>query len=304
MSNLTTTQSQVSNLQEGFIKHTPIFGSSNVEFASGGGSTMGGSTMMATSVTTQPLEPIIHEGETLVYQDEPVIYRDKPIVHEKTIITERPIIHEKQIVYCEQPIIVEKPELHERTLYRRDAPVITRDQPVYVKEDMRTSLDNPDLYGAPIIQKETEYRREATVYTREQPELYEKQIITERPIIHEKDIIHVEKPMIVEKDEFREKPIKVTNQPILEQRNPIMFSEVSTNMGDIGENPIVHSETEVLRSAPIFQKERPEIFETKVIHEKPIIHEQPIIYTEQLLGGKSSSHEFQVSLEQEVAQCK
>jgi hypothetical protein len=284
-----------SNLSEGFIKHTPIFATGQVEgFSSGGGSTMA-STMVSSTVTNMPLEPIVHQQETLVYQEEPIIYREKPVVHEKTIITEKPIIHEKQIVYCEQPIIVEKPELHERTLYQRDAPIVTRDQPRYVKEDLRTSFENADLYGAPIIQKETEFRREAPVYTREQPELFEKQIITERPIIHEKDIIHVEKPVIVEKDEFREKPIQMTNAPILEQRNPILFSEVSNNMGDIGENPIVHSETEVLRTAPIVQKERPEIYETKVIHEKPIIHEQPVIFTEQtVIQEKPEIHEKKI----------
>jgi hypothetical protein len=288
-------QSQMTSLNEGFIKHTPIFASGQVEgFSSGGGSTMA-STIVTTPVMTQNLEPIVHQQETLVYQEEPLIYREKPVVHEKTIITEKPIIHEKQIVYCEQPIIVEKPELHERTLYQRDAPILTRDQPRYVKEDMRSTFENAELYGAPIIQKETEYRREAPVYTREQPELFEKQVITERPIIHEKDIIHVEKPVIVEKDEFREKPISMFNKPILEQRNPILFSEVSNEMVDIGENPIVHSETEVLRTTPIVQRERPEIYETKVIHEKPIIHEQPVIFTEQtVIQEKPEIHEKKI----------
>lgn len=290
--NQTLTQPQMANFSEGFVKHTPIFGQSQMEsFSTGGGSTMASSTVGST-VRTQGLEPIYHQQETLVYQDEPIVYREKPVIHEKTIITERPLIHEKQIVYCEQPIIIEKPELHERTLYQRENPTVTRDQPQYVREDMRTSFDNPDLYGNPIIQRETEYRKEAPIYTREQPELYEKQIIQERPIIREKDIIHVEKPVIVEKDEFREKPIQLRNKTIVEQRNPLLFSEVGGNMADVSENPIVHSETEVLRSNPVYQRERPEIYETKVIHEKPIIHEQPVIFTEQnVIQEKPEFHE-------------
>jgi len=161
---------------------------------------------------------------------------------------------------------------------------------------MRTSFENSELYGAPIIQKETEYRREAPIYTREQPELYERQTITEKPIIRERDIIHVEKPEFVEKAEFRERPIQLTTTPILQQSNPVLFSEVSKgDMGDMDENPIVHSETNVVRESPIYQKERPEIYETRVIHEKPIIHEQPIIFSEQnVIQEKPEFHEKKI----------
>jgi len=275
-----TTVPQVSQgLSEGYIQHKPIFGQTMVQQQM---STEPSVDLTHTSINLSGgLEPIVHKMETIYQQEQPIIQHERPIVHEKTIYTEKPIITEKKIIYCEQPIIIEKPEMHERIIHQTQATSYIREEPIITRMEPSSMLENPNLYGAPIIEAETQYRKENPTYLIEQPELYQQKLITEKPIIHEKDIIHLEKPVIVERPEIHEKPIFQKLNMVCEHSEPVFTSEVSHQRVELTETPIIHSETTVHCDAPIFQKERAEIYETSVIHEKPIIIEKPIIYSEQ-----------------------
>jgi len=163
------------------------------------------------------------------------------------------------------------------------------------KADRSTVFNQPELYGTPIVNRETEYRNEAPVYNREQAEVYESKIVTERPIVRQKDIYHIEKPIYIEKPEFVEKQIYQTGETITETFNPVFSSEETREAVEIRGQPRVHSDTRVMKQAPIIEFERPEVYEKEIIHEQAIIHDQPIINLEkQIIQERPEVHERRI----------
>jgi len=261
--NLTPTNLNQSNL---------LVGSGNLNTSNLSTNVIGGSAMGTT------LEPIIH-AET-IHTTLPAEYiRETPLVYEKRIITEKPIITERTEIYTEQPILIEKHELREQHLRQQGTPQVIVDNPTLVKGSVLT--ERPNLTGPAIVKSETEYRHEAPEFRRETTELFEKQIITEQPVIHEKDIIHREIPVIHERPEIHQQEYRYAEKPIIESEQTKFLSRVSNEMPDVPEDVHIHHEQVHQLHQPIFTKERPEVFEKKIVQEKAIIHEQPIVYAEQ-----------------------
>jgi len=246
-------------------------------------------------ITTE--SPIIH-SETITVREEPVYIQEKPQVFEKEIIREKSIIHQKDIVECTQPIVVEKPELHENVIHEVKNAVVLQDKPISRSETFNVN-ERPLLGPDAIYQKQTEYQQEAGVFIRERPELYKKDIITEKPIIHEKDIIHIDKPIIVEKPEIVTKEYNLVEAPVYQTEQPLIHQEqrvVSNTEPILEDEPLVHlQESEIIRAAPTFVKERADIYEKQIVHEKPIIHEQSILHTQkEIVHEKPEFHQTRI----------
>jgi len=224
------------------------------------------------------LEPIIH-AET-VYTTLPAEYiKETPLVYEKKIITEKPIITERTEIYTEQPILIERHELREQHMKQQGTPQVIVDNPILVKDKVLT--ERPNLTGPAVVRSETEYRHEAPEFRKETTELFEKQIITEQPVVHEKDIIHRDITVIHQRPEIHQQEYRYAEKPIIECEQTKFLSRVSNEMPDVPEDVHIHHEQVHQLHQPIFTKERPEVFEKKIVQDKAIIHEQPIVYAEQ-----------------------
>lgn len=274
---------EIMGVSQGMMTQSTQFLSENLGGQQLNQSRMGFATIPTTqSYVMQSNRPYVNT-ETVVVKDEPVRIQERPIVYEKEIIREQPIIVEKERILNEQPIIVEKPELHEKVVHQTVQPTVVQEQPI-MRQENAVLTQKPVLEGQPVVYHETEVQRDQAQYYRERPELYQKEVIMEKPVIHEKEIVQREVPIIVEKPEVvqrvmehRDLPETVRDQPIIHPEKQIYTDQPV----ELKEQPIVHKEpTELYQETPAFIKETPELYERRVIHEKPIIHEQQILRTE------------------------
>jgi len=176
--------------------------------------------------------PIVRQGELVTSLDrlnlegEPIVTRQTEVrrelpeyrtqqteVFEKQVIHERPIIHEKDIYYVEKPVWIEKPEILER-------PVLQQGTSQLMHADLlrrEVLADDLTIPNEALRHTDRVVLKEPAVFMKERPEIYEKEVVTERPIFYEQPVIYTENQEIHEQSEYVEKRGRRVEQAVVER---------------------------------------------------------------------------------------